>query len=105
MPPGASNSAVNGMVVLQPEIQDALERGVPVVALESTIISHGFPWPQNLEVAQAAEAAVRKEGGVPATIAILDGVLRIGLDKGRLEALATRAADVAQGSDAIFPWC
>ncbi len=90
MTAGPYNSAVNGRVVLQPEVGDALERGAPVVALESTIISHGFPWPQNLEVAQAAESAVRKEGAVPATIAIIDGIIRIGLDQGQLEALAKR---------------
>jgi pseudouridylate synthase len=90
MPPEASHSAVNGRVVLQPEVAEALEGGMPVTALESTIISHGFPWPQNLEVAQAAESAVRKEGAVPATIAVIEGVIHIGLDKRQLEALAKR---------------
>lgn len=75
---------------VHPEVADALENGRPVVALESTIITHGFPWPQNLEVARAAEAVVRHEGAIPATIAILDGVIRIGLAEEQLLALAQR---------------
>jgi pseudouridine-5'-phosphate glycosidase len=60
------------------------------VALESTIISHGFPWPQNLDVAREAETAVRAVGAVPATVAILDGVIRIGLSAAEVEQLARR---------------
>ena len=90
MSAGAPHSALNGLLVIQPEVEAALQRGAPVVALESTIISHGFPWPQNLEVAQAAEAEVRKAGAVPATIAILDGAIQVGLEAGQLEALAKR---------------
>ena len=56
-----------------PEVADALAAGRPVVALESTIVSHGLPWPGNLETAQAIEATVRAGGAVPATIAVLDG--------------------------------
>lgn len=77
-------------LVLHPEVAAALDQEAPVVALESTIISHGFPWPQNLEVAQATEAMVRKEGAIPATIAILDGVIHVGLDSAQIEALARR---------------
>ncbi|HEX5591232.1 MAG TPA: pseudouridine-5'-phosphate glycosidase [Candidatus Limnocylindrales bacterium] len=72
-----------------PEVADALARGLPVVALESTLISHGLPYPQNVEVARASEAAVRDSGAVPATIAIRDGRLLVGLDDAALEALAT----------------
>lgn len=72
------------------EVAGALAEHRPVVALESTIISHGFPWPENLEVARASEAAVRAEGAVPATIAIVDGAIRIGLDEPSLAALAER---------------
>ena len=71
------------------EVADALAAGRPVVALESTLISHGLPYPQNLEVARASEEAVREAGAVPATVAIHDGRLLVGLDEAQLEALAT----------------
>ena len=74
-----------------PEVARALGEGRAVVALESTIVTHGLPRPRNLEVARAAEAAVRDGGAVPATIAVLSGRLRVGLDGPALEALA--AAD------------
>src|SRR5918911_910391 len=73
---------------LQPEIADAIELGRPVVALESTLIAHGLPRPDNLRVARELEAAVREAGAVPATIAVLDGEVRIGLDDAQLERLA-----------------
>ena len=71
------------------EVSDALADGRPVVALESTIISHGLPRPRNLEVAREIEAAVRAEGAVPATIALVAGEVRIGLDDAALEAIAS----------------
>ncbi|GII92302.1 pseudouridine-5'-phosphate glycosidase [Sinosporangium siamense] len=71
------------------EVADALSRGLPVVALESTIISHGLPQPRNLEVALELEEIVRRGGAVPATIAVLDGVARVGLDRADLERIAT----------------
>jgi pseudouridine-5'-phosphate glycosidase len=76
---------------LQPtaEIRRALDRGQAVVALESTVIAHGLPYPTNLETARAMEAIVRQHGAVPATIAVLDGKLRIGLTDAELEHLAT----------------
>jgi pseudouridine-5'-phosphate glycosidase len=74
------------------EVADAVAGGRAVVALESTLISHGLPYPQNLEVARASEAAVRDSGAVPATVAILDGRLLVGLDDEALEALATAPA-------------
>jgi pseudouridine-5'-phosphate glycosidase len=73
---------------LSDEVREAVEQGHPVVALESTIISHGLPRPRNLEVAQELEAVVRAGGALPATIAVLDGVARIGLDKRQLERVA-----------------
>ncbi|MBO3747879.1 pseudouridine-5'-phosphate glycosidase [Streptosporangiaceae bacterium NEAU-GS5] len=76
-------------VVLSGEVADALTYGRPVVALESTIISHGLPQPRNLEVARELEGIVREGGAVPATIAVLDGVPRVGLDKDDLERIAT----------------
>jgi pseudouridine-5'-phosphate glycosidase len=74
------------------EVAAALAAGRPVVALESTLISHGLPYPQNLEVARASEAAVRESGAVPATVAIHDSRLLVGLDDPALEALATAPA-------------
>jgi pseudouridine-5'-phosphate glycosidase len=76
-------------LVIAPEVRDALAAGRPVVALESTLISHGLPYPQNLEVARASEAAVREGGAVPATIAISAGRIIVGLDEAELETLAT----------------
>ncbi len=90
MPAKAFSAVPNGLMAIQPEVAAALEGGRPVVALESTIISHGFPWPQNLEVAQEAEAVIRKEGAVPATIAVIEGVIQVGLATEQLEALAKR---------------
>ncbi|WP_327091333.1 pseudouridine-5'-phosphate glycosidase [Nonomuraea sp. NBC_01738] len=79
--------------ILQPsdEVAEALATGRPVVALESTIISHGLPQPRNLEVARELEGVVRKAGAVPATIAVLDGVARIGLSEVELERIATES--------------
>ncbi|NLY73307.1 MAG: pseudouridine-5'-phosphate glycosidase [Tissierellia bacterium] len=77
------------MLVIKEEVKKALEEGRAVVALESTIIAHGMPYPENLETAKAVEAIVREAGAVPATMAILDGVLKVGLDDEELEYLAT----------------
>jgi pseudouridine-5'-phosphate glycosidase len=71
------------------EVSDALDAGRPVVALESTIIAHGLPRPENLEVARAVEEIVREEGAVPATIAVVEGMVRIGLDREALETIAS----------------
>jgi pseudouridylate synthase len=77
---------------LSPEVAAAVSDGRPVVALESTLISHGLPYPQNLEVARASEMAVRESGAIPATVAIHDGWLLAGLDEAALESLATAPA-------------
>ncbi len=82
---------------LNDEVTAALAAGRPVVALESTLIAHGLPWPANLETARAAEAAVRAEGAVPATIAVWEGRPTVGLDGARLQALA-QAQDVPKAS-------
>jgi pseudouridine-5'-phosphate glycosidase len=80
-------------LVVASEVADALAAGRPVVALESTLISHGLPYPQNFAVATASEAAVRETAGaVPATVAIHDGRFLVGLDSAALEALATAPA-------------
>jgi pseudouridine-5'-phosphate glycosidase len=72
-----------------PEVEAALADDRPVVALESTLISHGLPYPANVEVARASEAAVRASGATPATVAIRDGAILVGLDDDALETLAT----------------
>ncbi len=72
---------------MTPEVREAIERGKPVVALESTIISHGMPYPQNVETARRVEAIIREQGAVPATIAILGGRLKAGLTDEELEYL------------------
>ncbi|MER7170454.1 pseudouridine-5'-phosphate glycosidase [Streptomyces mesophilus] len=76
------------MLVVSAEVRDAIAGRRPVVALESTIIAHGLPRPRNLEVALEFEQSVREEGAVPATIAVVDGQARIGLDKQQLERIA-----------------
>ena len=73
-----------------PEVLDALDTGAPVVALESTIISHGLPRPENMRVAAEVEDIVRSRGAVPATIAMLEGRIHVGLNESELEAVATR---------------
>ncbi len=75
-------------IQILPEVQSALDAGRPVVALESTVIAHGLPRPVNLEVARKLEATVRKAGATPATIAIIGGGIRVGLDAASLEYLA-----------------
>lgn len=86
------------------EVAKARTDGTPVVALESTIITHGMPYPQNLEVARLVEADVRAAGATPATIAVIDGVLHIGLDPEQLSALA-QAKGVAKLSRADMAVC
>jgi pseudouridylate synthase len=79
-------------IALTPEVSATLATGGPIVALESTVIAQGLPWPANLETARAAEAAVRALGAVPATIAVLDGTIRIGLTDRELVAVARNLA-------------
>lgn len=82
---------------IKKEVQEALANNQPVVALESTIISHGMPYPQNVEMAKTCESIIRENGAVPATIAIIDGVIKIGLEEEDLLNLAT-AKNVAKVS-------
>ncbi|MEO8530444.1 MAG: pseudouridine-5'-phosphate glycosidase, partial [Deltaproteobacteria bacterium] len=89
-------------LVIAPEIVAALAAGKPVVALESTIITHGMPHPQNVETARMVEQVIRDEGAVPATIAILAGRLHVGLSDDQIEALAL-ASDVKKLSRADLP--
>lgn len=83
---------LNAHLDLHPEVAAALNAGRPVVALESTIISHGMPYPQNVEMARGVEDVVREHGATPATIAVLGGRLKVGLSPDELELLATDKA-------------
>lgn len=74
--------------LIEPEVEATLKARRAVVALESTLVAHGLPWPQNFEVAQELEAVVRKAGAVPATIAVIDGKVKVGLSTAELEAMA-----------------
>lgn len=87
-----------------PEVADAKAKGHPIVALESTIITHGMPWPQNAEVATQVEQDVREAGATPATIAVISGVLHVGLTQEQLTALA-QAKGVAKLSRADMAAC
>jgi len=92
-----------GTLDVLPEVAEALAEGRPVVALESTIISHGMPYPTNVAMAAEVEAIVRANGAVPATIAVLDGVCRIGLAPESLELLATHP-EVHKATTRDLPW-
>ncbi|MCW1919373.1 pseudouridine-5'-phosphate glycosidase [Rhodobacter sp. KR11] len=78
---------LNAYITLSPEVAEARARGAAIVALESTIITHGMPWPQNVETARAVEACVRAHGAVPATIAVMGGRIHVGLTDAELESL------------------
>ena len=89
--PAASHTLVNSNLDYAPEVRDAVGAGQAVVALESTIISHGMPYPHNVQTAREVEAVVRGHGAVPATIAVLGGRIKVGLSEQELELLATDA--------------
>lgn len=76
---------MNQYLSIHPEVQQALDKGQPVVALESTIIAHGMPYPQNVETAKRVEAELRQLGVIPATIAVIDGAIKVGLTEEELE--------------------
>ncbi|MBG19642.1 MAG: pseudouridine-5-phosphate glycosidase [Rhizobiales bacterium] len=91
------------LAVHTPEVAEALENGKPVVALESTIITHGMPWPGNRDMALKVEATIREAGAVPATIAVLNGSLRIGLTEAEVTELAqTQDAMKVSRADLAF---
>ncbi len=81
-------NASSDILAIQPDVSVAINGGKPVVALESTIVTHGMPWPQNYETALAVEDEVRKAGAIPATIAVFEGRIHVGLDKSQIEWLA-----------------
>lgn len=88
---------------INPEVKTALEQGKPVVALESTIISHGMPYPKNVETALNVEKIIRDKGAVPATIAILSGKLKVGLTEEEIEYLG-KAPNVIKASRRDIPY-
>lgn len=88
---------------VHPEVQKAVAAGQPVVALESTIISHGMPYPKNIEMAKNVSKIIRENGAVPATIAIIDGVLKVGLTEEEIEFLGT-SKDVVKASRRDLPF-
>ena len=85
------------------EILGAIEKNLPIVALESTIISHGMPYPINQETALEVEEIVRKTGAIPATIAIIDGIIKVGISKEELSFLST-SKDIFKASDRDIPF-
>lgn len=88
---------------VHPEVQKAIAAGEPVVALESTIISHGMPYPKNIEMAKNVSRIIRENGAIPATIAIIDGVLKVGLTEEEIEFLGT-SKDVVKASRRDLPF-
>jgi pseudouridine-5'-phosphate glycosidase len=92
----------SSLIRVSPEVSEALKAGQPVVALESTIVAHGMPYPANLETALAVEGIVREEGAVPATVAVVDGAVQVGCDRATLERLASEP-DVAKVSRRDMP--
>ena len=94
---------MNTYLDISPEVKEALAAGKPVVALESTIISHGMPYPQNVETALNVERIIRENGAVPATIAIIKGRLKAGLSKDEIEYLGRKGYDVTKASRRDLP--
>ena len=83
-------------LIFSPEVKSALDSGQPVIALESTLITHGLPYPRNIETALAMEAAARESGAIPATIAILGGQITVGVSSSEIEALGRMPADAVR---------
>ena len=94
---------MSATVQLSPEVSAALDSGAPVVALESTIVAHGMPWPQNVETALAVEDIIRAAGAVPATIAVIEGRPKAGLTHDELTLLGRGRRDVAKVSRRDLP--
>ena len=94
---------MNRYLDISPEVQVALTAGRPVVALESTIISHGMPWPQNASTALEVEQTIRDYGATPATIAIIGGRLKAGLSREEIEYLGRKGREVAKASRRDLP--
>lgn len=95
---------MNQYLDINPDVAAALEAGKPVVALESTIISHGMPWPQNAETAKKVEQIIRDNGAIPATIAIINGRLKAGLSNNQIDTLAKAGLSVTKCSRRDLPF-
>ncbi|HEY8445347.1 MAG TPA: pseudouridine-5'-phosphate glycosidase [Bacilli bacterium] len=95
---------MNQFLDIAKEVKEGLEQGKPVVALESTIISHGMPYPENVETALKAEAIVRENGGIPATIAIIKGRLKVGLTAEEIDYLGKQGLNVYKTSRRDIPY-
>ena len=93
----------NNLLVINPEVKKALEENKPVVALESTIISHGMPYPKNVETALRVEEIVRENGAIPATIAIIGGKLTVGISKEEIDYLGKKGFNVTKASRRDIP--
>ncbi len=93
---------MNEYIDIKDEVQEALENNIPVVALESTIISHGMPYPENIISAKKSESLIREAGGIPATIAVIKGRIKIGLDEAALDHMG-RDAGIAKVSRRDMP--
>lgn len=94
---------LNKHLDVAPEVQQAIAEGKPVVALESTIISHGMPYPQNVETALAVEKIIRDNGAIPATTAIIKGRLKVGISKEEIDYLGKKGLDVTKTSRRDIP--
>ncbi|MGB1147905.1 MAG: pseudouridine-5'-phosphate glycosidase [Alphaproteobacteria bacterium] len=96
---------IHPMLTVSDEVRTALDAGKPVVALESTIISHGMPYPRNVETAKSVEAQVRAQGAVPATIAVLSGKPTVGLTEAEIEYLGQKGLAINKVSRRDLPHC
>lgn len=94
----------NKYLSISPEVQEALKNNKPVVALESTIISHGMPYPKNVETALEVQNIIRENGAVPATIAIIDGFLKVGLTESEIDYLGKKGTEVIKVSRRDIPY-
>lgn len=98
------NESMHQYLDIHPDVGEALEKGKPIVALESTIICHGMPYPRNVETARQVEAVVRENGATPATIAILDGRLKVGVDESEIEYLGNNGQQITKSSRRDIPF-
>lgn len=95
---------MNKYIEISPEVKNAMENNFPIVALESTIISHGMPYPKNVETALKAQNVVRENGAIPATIAIINGKLKVGLTDEEINYLGKKGRDVIKVSRRDIPY-
>lgn len=94
---------MNKYLIIKKEVKEALENNIPVVALESTIISHGMPYPENFKTALECEKIIRDNGAVPATIACINGYMHVGLEEEEIEYLAKKGKEVIKTSRRDLP--